>query len=205
MPAPRVKATPRALASSAAFFPPVGAALGAALGGLGLLVEGALPPGPTAALLLTAGALLTGGLHLDGLMDTADGVLGGRTPERRLEIMRDSRVGAYGVIAAGLALLGQYACLAELSGKDRLLGLVVALTLGRWAMALALGLFPSARADGLGAAHLAEGSPGPAALATLGTLLLVTAAASASATGPAAARAGVAIGLALLVVFGGGR
>lgn len=204
MPAPRVKATPRALASSAAFFPPVGAALGAALGGLGLLVEGALPPGPTAALLLTAGALLTGGLHLDGLMDTADGVLGGRTPERRLEIMRDSRVGAYGMIAAGLALLGQYACLAELGGRERLLGLVVALTLGRWAMALALGLFPAARADGLGAAHRAEGSPGPAALATLGALLLVTLAAAASATGPAASRAAVATGLALLVVLGGG-
>jgi cobalamin 5'-phosphate synthase/cobalamin synthase len=202
---PRVSATPRALAGSAAFFPLVGAALGALLGGLGLLLETALPPGPTAALLLAAGALVTGGLHLDGLMDTADGAFGGRTRERRLEIMLDSRIGAYGALALGLALLGQYACLVELGGVDRLLALVVALTLGRWTMALALALFPAAQAHGLGAAYRAEGDRGPAAVATLLALAVVAASAAASPDGPALARALAAGGLALLIVLGAGH
>ncbi|HEV8635037.1 MAG TPA: adenosylcobinamide-GDP ribazoletransferase [Chloroflexota bacterium] len=205
VPTPRLNATPRALAGSAAFFPLVGAALGAALGGLGMVAERLLPPGPTAALLLAAGALVTGGLHLDGLMDTADGVFGGRTRERRLEIMRDSRVGAYGALAAGLALLGQYACLVELGRTERLLALVVALTLGRWAMALALGLFPAARTDGLGAAYRAEDGRAPAAVATLLALAVVAAVAAASATGTAAERSAAATGLALVVALGGGR
>ena len=203
VPAPRVEATPRALAASAAFFPAVGALLGAGLGLLGLVADRALPAGPTAALLLIAGALLTGGLHLDGLMDTADGVLGGRTRERRLEIMRDSRVGAYGALAAGLALLGQYACLVELRGVERLLGLVAALTLGRWAMALGLALFPAARPDGLGASYRADSDRRPAAAATLLALLLVGLSAAASAAGPTSAAAATL--LTLLIALGGGR
>jgi adenosylcobinamide-GDP ribazoletransferase len=153
---PSVDASPRSLARAAASFPVVGAVLGLAVGGLGLLAEPALPPGPAVVLQMLAVVLLTGGLHLDGLMDTADGVLGGRTPPRRLEIMRDSRVGAFGVAAAGLALLAQYACLVELAPLPRLIALALALALGRWAMVLAMGAFPSARSDGLGASF-AEG------------------------------------------------
>jgi adenosylcobinamide-GDP ribazoletransferase len=119
-----------------------------------------------AVLLLAANALATGGLHLDGLMDTADGVFGGRTVERRLEIMRDSRIGAFGALAGGLTLLGQYACLSELTGVARLTALVVALSLGRWTMAAAIGAFPSARATGLGATFHQAGGRWPLALAT---------------------------------------
>lgn len=152
LPAPPVAASRAALTLASAWFPAIGLLLGALLGALGLLLDRLLPSGPVAALLLLAGALLTGGLHLDGLMDTADGLAGGRTPARRLEIMRDSRVGAFGALAAALLLLAQYACLAELRGPARLVALVVALSMSRWAMTLALALFPAARADGLGAA-----------------------------------------------------
>lgn len=140
------------LARAVALFPLVGAALGALLGGLGLVLDRWLPPGPVAALLLVIGAVLTGGLHLDGLLDTADGVFGGRDPEHRLAIMRDSRVGAFGAVAAVLAVLVQYACLAELVGTARFAALVVAYATSRWAMVLAMGAFPAARPDGLGAA-----------------------------------------------------
>jgi adenosylcobinamide-GDP ribazoletransferase len=163
---PPVDAAPRALARAAAFFPLVGAVLGAAVGGLGLLLAPLLPPAPTVALQLAAVALLTGALHLDGLMDTADGVLGGRTTERRLEIMRDSRVGAFGVVAAGLMLLAQFSCLVELVPIARLIALTLALMLGRWAMAMALGAFPSARSDGLGAAYAETTEAWPTIAAT---------------------------------------
>jgi adenosylcobinamide-GDP ribazoletransferase len=148
------------LSRAIAIFPLVGALLGAVLGGLGLALDGFLPAGPVAALLLAAGVLMTGGLHLDGLMDTADGAFGGRSAEARLAIMRDSRVGAFGAMAGALVLLVQFACLSELTGMWRLFALVAAFTASRWALVLALGLFPSARPDGLGAAwHAAVSRP----------------------------------------------
>jgi adenosylcobinamide-GDP ribazoletransferase len=157
----------RALAAGIALFPVMGIALGAALGALGLALDLALPPSVTAVLVLAAGVLATGGLHLDGLMDTADGVFGGETPKRRLEIMRDSRVGSYAVLAGGLALLGEYACLSQLAGVGRFAALVVALGLSRWALALALGAFPSARATGLGATFHGDAGRHPLAVATV--------------------------------------
>jgi adenosylcobinamide-GDP ribazoletransferase len=65
--------------------------------------------------------------------------------------MRDSRVGAFGVIAAGIAILGQFACLSELTGHARFVALVAAGTTSRWTMLVALTIFPAARAAGIGA------------------------------------------------------
>jgi adenosylcobinamide-GDP ribazoletransferase len=172
LPAPGGEADGATRTSSLAYFPLVGFGLGGVLGGLGALFDLVLSPGMVAVLILAAGALLTGGLHLDGLMDTADGVFGGRTVERRLEIMRDSRVGSFGVIAGGLALLGQYSALANLTGWPRLAALVIALGVSRWGMALALVVFPSARAGGLGAAFQGDGGRHPL---TIATVLLVIA------------------------------
>ena len=204
VPVPAAEATPRALARSAAFFPLVGAALGLAVGELGLVAEPLLPPGPAVVLQLLSLAVLTGGLHLDGLMDTADGVFGGRTRERRLEIMRDSRVGAFGALAAALALLAQYACLVELAPVPRLIALVIALAAGRWAMALALGAFPSARADGLGAAYGADAGLWPIAMATAFAAAVAAGAAQWwSVGGWSLAVGGLAVALA--VALAGGR
>ena len=147
-----VPAGPRQLGRSLIFFPVVGALLGLALAALDAALLRGLPVGVTSALVLVAAALLTGGLHLDGLMDTCDGLFGGRTRERRLEIMRDSRVGSYGALAGALQLLLKYAALAALPGGWRGVALVVALTCGRWAMVVAIGRFPYARAEGLGRA-----------------------------------------------------
>ncbi len=151
LPIPWVEANSRAIGTAIALFPVVGIALGGALGEIGIALDRFLPPGPTAVILLGLGTVATGGLHLDGLMDTADGVFGGRTPTERLAIMRDSRVGAFGASAGALVLLGEYACLGELRGAGRLTALVAALAMGRWAMAIAVAHFPAARPSGLGA------------------------------------------------------
>jgi adenosylcobinamide-GDP ribazoletransferase len=153
-----------------------------------------LPAGPIAALIIAAAAMITGGLHLDGLMDTADG-LAGRTAEQRLAIMRDSHVGAFGVIAAGVVVLGQFACLSELSGRDRLVALVLAFTLSRWAMLVALTLFPAATVSGLGAVF--QSGAGKAS-GTAGTLLMLPFVLIAGLTGV------VALGVAAIVLFGSG-
>jgi adenosylcobinamide-GDP ribazoletransferase len=131
------------------------------------VLDRVLPPAPTAALLLVIGTAATGALHLDGLMDTADGVLGAGTPERRLAIMRDSRVGAFGVSAGILVILSQFACLVELTGAARLITLVVVFATSRWVMTLALGVFPPARRDGLGTTLHAASGRGPLVVGTL--------------------------------------
>src|SRR5581483_615259 len=88
------------LGRSLPYFPVVGAVLGGALVGAGRLLEGRLPAGLTAVLLVALLALLTGGLHLDGLADLFDALGGGRGDRARmLDIMRDSRIGAHGAVA----------------------------------------------------------------------------------------------------------
>ena len=181
---------------SAALFPVVGALLGVLLGGIGLGLDLMLPAGPVAALLIAAGALVTGGLHLDGVMDTADGLFGGKSPEQRLAIMGDSRVGAFGVVAGGLVLLGQFACLSELTGQARWLALVVAGMTSRWTMLLALALFPAARETGSGATFRSGVTRG---MVILGSAVAGCVALAAGPLGPIALAAGLAI------VLGGGH
>ncbi len=102
-------------------------------------------------LLVVALVLLTGSLHLDGLMDTYDVLFGGATRESKLEIMRDSRVGSFGVLAGACPLLLKFALFASLREHSLPLALLVVLPSSRWAMVLALRIFTSARSTGLGA------------------------------------------------------
>jgi adenosylcobinamide-GDP ribazoletransferase len=171
-PVPQVAMSPTHTQRSLALFPLIGACIGALLGGLGIVLSHILPAGPIAAVLIAAGALVTGGLHLDGLMDTADGLCGDRTPEQRLTIMRDSRVGAFGAITGGVAILAQFACLSELTGHARFTALVVAATMSRWAMLLALVIFPAARTSGVGAAFHAAATRTAGIVGTLFVILL---------------------------------
>lgn len=96
-------------------------------------------------------AVASGGLHLDGLADAADGLLASGDRERRLAAMRDSRTGAFGVAAVGLVVLLEFSALSSIPPADRAVALVIAVTLSRWALSLAVWSFPAARADGLGA------------------------------------------------------
>ncbi|MGD9892971.1 MAG: adenosylcobinamide-GDP ribazoletransferase [Dehalococcoidia bacterium] len=132
------------------WFPFVGLLVGGVLAAVDRLAMTAFSPEIAVALVLVASAALTGALHLDGLGDTADGVFGGRTPERRLEIMRDSRIGSYGVVAVVLVLLTMYAALVSTVEHDRWRALVIVPTLSRAGMVYAIASFAYARPTGLG-------------------------------------------------------
>ncbi len=138
------------LGRSSAYFPLVGLILGGLLAGAGWLAYWLLPVGVAAALLLALWVGLTGMLHLDGFMDSSDGLLPPREPARRLEIMKDSRVGAFGVVAVILLLLLKFNALAALPGSYRLPALVTIPVLARWAMSWVMARYPLARSEGMG-------------------------------------------------------
>ena len=135
-----------------AYFPLVGLLLACLLCLLMLLLMSLIPQLALAVLLVVGLVILTGGLHLDGLMDTCDGFFGGSTRERKLEIMRDSRVGSFGVLGGACILLLKFALFASLSVHVLSIALLVVLPSARWAIVLALRVFPSARPTGLGSA-----------------------------------------------------
>lgn len=141
--------TPQEMGGAVSFYPLVGALLGGILVGLDVLLSFILPAQVRSALILAAWIMLTGALHLDGFLDACDGLLGGFTPERRLEIMRDERVGAYALAGGMLLILTKFSALSNL-GYARPVALFLAPVLGRWGMAVALAAFPYARAQGLG-------------------------------------------------------
>lgn len=134
---------------SSYWFPLIGLLLGGILGGLWFLLRGFLAVPVLAALLLCLSVFLTGGLHLDGFMDTIDGVYGGRNREQRLAFMKDSHVGAFGVIAGVLVLILKYSLFTQLS-FNLLPYLIIAPVLGRQALVWAQVMFPYARKQGIG-------------------------------------------------------
>ena len=127
----------------------------------------------TAALLLILPLLLTGGLHADGFMDTADGVFSGRERERKLEIMKDSRVGSFGVVAFVLLMFLQFALLLDMSPPLLVPVFFVMPIIGRMAMVLAVSCFPYARADGMGKTFADMADRGTVAIAAVTTSVLV--------------------------------
>ncbi len=184
-----------ALGRAARWFPAVGLAVGAAGGGVwaaGILAG--LPPLAAAALAVGAQLLLTGALHEDGLADVADGLGGGADRARALEIMRDSRIGAYGALALAVALLLRTGALAGLSPGAGAAALAVAGALGRAGIVAALATMPYARPQGLasGAAGAGGAATLPIALGTgAGAAVLLGGAAGAAAILAAAAAWGV--------------
>lgn len=162
--------TPRA-ADAAWAWPLAGLAVGLPAGALGMAVAASgLPGGFAAALTLLCLVMLTGALHEDGLADLADGFWGGFTPERRLEIMRDSRIGAYGVIALILSLLARWLLLETALSQGNLLGAtVVAAMVSRAPMGVVMRWLPPARSDGLSRNN---GQP-PAKGVRIGALLAI--------------------------------
>jgi adenosylcobinamide-GDP ribazoletransferase len=166
---------PRDVGQSMAFFPLVGAAVGAVLAGADVAFGLVFPDPLRSTLTVVLGVLLTRGLHLDGLMDSCDGLFGGWTPERRLEIMRDSRVGSFGVLAAGLDLLLRVGALVAMPAGARLLVLIAAPTVARWALVVATWAYPYARPAGLGAAYKEHVGLGVLGAATVITIFVATA------------------------------
>jgi adenosylcobinamide-GDP ribazoletransferase len=145
IPTGRLTAFDRAAVTRAApLFPLVGAAIGALAGGAVDLARGPLPALGAAALGLALAALLTGALHLDALADTAD-ALGGLTPERRLEIMRDHAIGSFGAVALVVVLLFEASVLsAERSAWS---AFAAAAACARWSPLPLAAALPYARPD----------------------------------------------------------
>ncbi|MDR0269799.1 adenosylcobinamide-GDP ribazoletransferase [Paenibacillus sp.] len=138
--------TPELFRQSTRFYSLVGAAIGLVVWCSAAAASYLLPPLPAAVLILTLWVTLTGGLHLDGWMDTADGLLSYRSREKMLEIMKDSRVGAMGVIACVLLLLLKLSLIYSLltGGWPPLLILLPPIW-SRWFMVHAMASWPMAR------------------------------------------------------------
>ena len=138
-----------ALARSLFWFPWVGALLGLMFWGAWAGLSRVLPGPAAAALLLAFTAWITGGLHLDGLADITDGLGGGRTPADALRIMKDSRVGAFGVISLGVVLLLKFSLFLSFTTTPGGTGaLLLYPVIGRWGIVLMAYLSPYARPEG---------------------------------------------------------
>lgn len=177
-------------------FPLVGLVVGAvaALIGAVALMLG-VAPGPVAVIVVGCQVMLTGAMHEDGLADSADGLWGGWDPARRLEIMKDSHIGAYGVIAVALGLILRVmalALLASLGVWALVAGVLAAALISRAAMVMVMALLGPARESGLSAS---VGQPG---LTTLGLAWVLAGIGALGLVGVAAVPAAV---LAFVVTF----
>lgn len=142
-PPPRFHA-PDAVGRSARYFPFAGQLVGL-ISGLVLIAAARIWTGWLPALLaVAAGILVTGGLHEDGLADTADGLGGGRTRERRLAIMKDSTIGVFGVLAVGLVLAAKIGALSALPPWTAAAALILVHGLARAACVAAMAVLPYA-------------------------------------------------------------
>jgi adenosylcobinamide-GDP ribazoletransferase len=139
------------IARSLAWLPLVGVGLGGAVALAARVLEGRLDDGPTAVLIVAAWALATGAIHLDGLADSAD-ALGASDRERRLAIMRDPRVGSFGVLAVVLVVVLKISLVAAVLARGHHLWLLAIPALARAAASALSATLSYAREDGTGAA-----------------------------------------------------
>jgi adenosylcobinamide-GDP ribazoletransferase len=210
---PRGDAT--AVGAAAAWFPAVGALVGLAAGGAWLAAEPTLGPGVAGVLALVALVMLTGALHHDGLADCADAVGVRGDGSRRLAVMRDPSIGAFGAIALVLWALLLAAALGAMPHGEAIQTLILAAALGRWGAVMHAAFAVPARAEGLGAAFsvapgggvVATGSVVAAALAlgrasgvaALGAAALATFAVTAWARRSVGGRTGDTLGATVMV------
>jgi len=138
----------REMGAAVGYFPLIGLLIGLLVSGARALAISAIGPLLAAALSLAVWVIATGALHLDGLLDSCDGLFGGHTPERRLEIMRDHHVGAFALTGGVLVLLVKCAALAEWADGWRALAIVP--VAARCGLSLAVVMQPYARPQGTG-------------------------------------------------------
>lgn len=139
---------PLDMGRATAFFPAVGGIVGGILVAFNILFSFALPRAVVDLILITILALITGGLHLDGLADTCDGLYGARTREEALAIMKDSRVGAIGGISLIFVIGLKYTSLLSIPQDLKYLALLAMPALSRWSMVLMAYLSGYARKTG---------------------------------------------------------
>jgi adenosylcobinamide-GDP ribazoletransferase len=171
--------SPQLLKRSASYYPLVGAVIGLIVWCFAAVTAFVLPPLPSAVLTLIVWVWLTGGLHLDGWMDAADALFSYRSRERMLEIMKDSRVGAMGVIACVLLLMLKASLLYTVLAEGHMSGLLLLpMVWSRWFMVYAMKRWPKARHDDGLAARFADMSGRRVGLAVLWAVLVTLCAAA---------------------------
>jgi adenosylcobinamide-GDP ribazoletransferase len=175
----------------AVWFPVVGWGIGAATGAIAIAVGSRAGWTVGAAVAVTFVVALTGALHVDGLADSAD-ALGGITREHALEIMRDSRIGAYGAVAIVLSLLLRVSAIGRLAEASQWLEIAAAAALGRAAPIVASGWLGYARPGG-GAGQLLAGTHPRARAGLVGAIAIALAYVSAGVTGAEAALCAAAV------------
>ena len=146
------------MGSARAYFPLVGLALGATLAGLDFAARQALPTPAVGALLVVALLVLTRAIHTEGFLDSCDGLFGGYSPSKRLEILRDTHVGAFAVAGGVSLLLLKWSLLSGIPDEVRAGLLTVFPCLSRFGMLSAMAAFPYAREQGMGTAFQAGAS-----------------------------------------------
>lgn len=142
------EASPKELSRAVALFPVVGLIIGGAIFATGRLAALVLPAPLPATLMVAVLCVVTGCLHLDGLADSADGLFGAHSGKDPIEIMKDPRVGLFGVAAVAVVLMLKFAGLATL--RESLLAAALFPVLGRWGAVVGLSLGRPAAKSGLG-------------------------------------------------------
>lgn len=135
---------------SIGYFPVVGIIIGLILAGLNWLLGLLLPSIVVNALLIVSMVVISGVLHLDGFVDTCDGIAGHKTVEERWRVMHDSRAGAFGIVGVFLLLLVKYVSLSSVPENLLMVTLVLMPVVSRWAMVYTVFAYPYARPAGLG-------------------------------------------------------
>ena len=146
----RREISPDDVGRSMIYFPVVGAIIGFILAGLSWLFSLFLPPAIANGLLIAVLVVISGALHLDGFVDTCDGIAGHKTVEDRWKVMHDSRAGAFGIVGVVLLLLIKYVSLNSVPDNLLMATLVIMAVVSRWAMVYAIFAYPYARPSGLG-------------------------------------------------------
>jgi adenosylcobinamide-GDP ribazoletransferase len=164
------------MARSMAFFPLIGLLIGALAALIHFLASFVLASSVCDLIAIAFLTVITGNMHGDGLMDTADGFFSGKPRERILEIMHDSRVGAHGVMAGACLLLAKFVLLGQIPAPMKGLVLIVVPALGRWAQVYGATLYPYVSgSSGIGffVNHLGRREIALASAFTLGAAVLL--------------------------------
>lgn len=150
IPLPGRQYSPEVVGRSTAYFPVIGLIIGLIMAGWRFLLVLLLPAPVANVLVIASLVVITGALHLDGFVDTCDGLAAHRTVAERWQVMRDSRAGGFGVIGVSALLLVKYISLTNVPSSLLTVTLVLAPVLSRWAMVYAIFVYPYARPSGLG-------------------------------------------------------
>ena len=141
-------------AAASAWFPLVGLALGGLLAGLDVAAREGLPLPVVGAILLAASIIATRAIHVEGFLDSCDGLLGGRDKAQRLKILRDSHVGAFAVVGGACLFLLKWTLFVSVSADVRIELLVLFPCLSRFGMLTTMMAFKYVRERGLGTSFL---------------------------------------------------